>query len=53
MVYDTAQPFLASFSLTDKVGGLPIFDAALFGVVVSSFFLFFVSGLAYFQRKEV
>lgn len=51
--YPWAQPFLAAFSWTDKVGGLPVFDATLYGVVVSSFLLFFVSGFTYFQRKEV
>lgn len=39
--YPWAQPFLAAFSLTDKVGGLPIFDATLYGVVVSMFFPLF------------
>jgi len=48
--YPWAQPFLAAFS---QVEGFPFFDATLYGLVVCSFSLFFITGYTYFQRKEV
>ncbi|GKS11602.1 RumG protein [Paenibacillus chitinolyticus] len=52
--YPWAQPFLAMLPASDtSLGGLHVSFETLIYVILGGFVVFFLSGLSYFQRKEI
>lgn len=52
--YPWGQPFLAMMPFSDEsFGALNVGPETLFLVILTSFVLFFFSGIMYFQRKEI
>lgn len=53
-IYPWVQPFLAMIPHTDgSFGALNVSLETLFIIIIGSFVVFFLSGIMYFQRKEI